>query len=470
MVAFSPNHLQRWSKGEWNIEPSDCLCGFSIDTRKIQKGDIFVAIRSARDGHHYLEAAREGGAAGALVEEVNPSIRLPQLKVKKSPEAFLDIARGHRRQFSKPVVGITGSCGKTSTKEVLATLLRDGLSTEGNLNNHLGVPLTLLRLELDKHIAAIIEVGINHTGEMSQLAQTIEPNLVLITMIGHSHLEGLGGIEGVAEEKSKLWQDTDARAIFPESCLSFEPFCKLVAQGKPYLALKKGYPSHEESCRQTAFYESWTETNKPEGSGMLHVWHPESSEFRCPIPPMSEGMISNMALCVLAALELGLSEDEISVRLPQYKPPALRGARLQGRGREYFVDCYNSNPSSFADSMRFFSLQSGDLPKLFILGGMEELGQHEVSLHRDAANHIEVNNKDRVVLVGEKASWMADTILKQGAHSNQVIVLKNVEDCRSLIEDFEGNVLLKGSRRYRLEEMVPSWAIAKEEANLPVLC
>jgi len=470
MVAFSPNHLQEWSKGEWNIEPSNSLCGFSIDSRKIQSGDVFVAIRSARDGHQYLEAAMEGGATAALVEEVNSSIRLPQLKVKKTPKAFLEIARGHRRQFNKPVVGITGSCGKTSTKEALATLLSGGLSTDGNLNNHLGVPLTLLRLELDQHIAAIIEVGINHTGEMTRLAQTIEPNLVLITMIGHSHLEGLGGIEGVAEEKSKLWQDTDARAIFPESCLNFEPFCRLVAQGKPYLALKKGYPPSGKSGRKTAYYESWTETNKPEGSDMLHVWHPESSEFSCPLPPMSDGMISNMALCVLAALELGLSKKEISVRLPQYKPPALRGARLQGRGREYFVDCYNSNPSSFADSVHFFSLQSGDLPKLYILGGMEELGQQEVSLHRHAANHIEVKDNDRVVLVGEKASWMADAILKKGAHSNQVIVLKNTEDCRSLIEDFEGNVLLKGSRRYRLEDMVPSWAVAKEEVDLPALC
>jgi len=109
MVAFCPNHLQKWSKGEWNTVPSDCLSGFSIDTRKIQRGDVFVAIRSARDGHNYLDSAQLGGAAAALVEEVNPSIDLAQLKVKNTPEAFLEIAHGHRRQFNKPVVGVTGS-------------------------------------------------------------------------------------------------------------------------------------------------------------------------------------------------------------------------------------------------------------------------------------------------------------------------------------------------------------------------
>jgi len=470
MVAFCPNHLQKWSKGEWNTVPSDCLSGFSIDTRKIQRGDVFVAIRSARDGHNYLDSAQLGGAAAALVEEVNPSIDLPQLKVKNTPEAFLEIAHGHRRQFNKPVVGVTGSCGKTSTKEALATLLNNALSTEGNLNNHLGVPLTLLRLELDQHTAAIIEVGINQPGEMSPLTQTIDPDLVLVTMIGHSHLEGLGGIEGVAREKSKIWQDTNAKAIFPEACLNYQPFSRLVEQGKPHLVVKKGSPLEEKVGKQTAYYDFWTETNKPEGSGMLHVWHPESSELSCSLPPMSEGMIGNMALCVLAALELGLSEEEISVRLPQYKPPALRGARLQGRGREYFLDCYNSNPSSFSDSVRFFTVQSGNLPKLFILGGMEELGQEEVSLHRHAASHLELGEDDRVVLVGDKASWMADTILENGARSNQVIVLRSVEDCRSLVEDFEGNVLIKGSRRYRLEDILPSWAVAKEEEANAVLC
>jgi len=469
MVAFSPVHLQNWSKGEWTSSPSDKLYGFSIDSRKISTGDVFVAIRSARDGHEFIKSAMENGASAALVEDAVPSLSFAQLQVENSPRAFLDIARGHRDSFQHPVVAITGSCGKTSTKEAMAGLLNSPLFTLGNLNNHLGVPLTLLRLDSAIHRTAVIEVGINHRGEMAGLTNCIAPDLVVITMIGQSHLAGLGGIEGVAEEKSVLWRDSNAKAIFPESCLKYDAFGKLIRAGKSYLVLKKG-EAPESLDPNSAYFEFWTETNKQGGSGVLKIWHPESSELEFVIPAMSEGMASNMALSVLASLELGISANQISERLPQYKPPALRGVRLQGRGREYFVDCYNANPSSLRDSMEFFLNQSTGRKKMMILGGMEELGPDEEKLHQDTGGQIYLGEEDQVVLVGPKASWMASSIIENGARPEQVIVLECAEDCRSLVEDFEGNIFLKGSRKYKLEEIIPQWAVEQAEPIESVLC
>ena len=469
MVAFSPVHLKNWSQGEWTSSPCDELHGFSIDSRKISTGDVFVAIRAARDGHEFVKSAMENGASAALVEDAVPSLGLAQLQVENSACAILDIARGHRDNFPHPVVAITGSCGKTSTKEAMGRLLNSPLTTLGNLNNHLGVPLTLLRLDAAIHQSAVIEVGINHRGEMASLANCIAPDLVVITMIGQSHLAGLGGIEGVAEEKSVLWRDSKAKAIFPESCLQYDAFSKLIRAGKPHLVVRKGIDANSNEPN-SAYFEFWTETNKQEGSGVLKIWHPESSELEFVIPAMSQGMASNMALSVLASLELGISVNQISERLPQYKPPALRGVRLQGRGREYFVDCYNANPSSLRDSMEFFFSQSIVRKKMMILGGMEELGPDEEKLHQDAGGQIHLGEEDQVVLVGQKASWMASCILENGARPDQVIVLECPEDCRSLVEDFNGNIFLKGSRKYKLEEIIPQWAVEQAEPMESVLC
>ena len=464
MVAFSPVHLQEWSKGEWTSSPSEKIRGFSIDSRDLSSGDVFVAIRSARDGHNFVKSAMENGASAALVENVDPSLDFSQLKVNSSSHAFLEIASGHRKTFPKPIVAITGSCGKTSTKEAIGNLLSSPLVTHGNLNNHLGVPLTLLRLDSAIHEFGIIEVGINHRDEMTALANCICPDLVVITMIGESHLAGLGGIDGVAMEKSLLWRDSNAKAIFPESCLKYGAFRKLVNHGKPYLVLRKGKvsSSFESNC---AYFEFWTETNKQGDSGILKVWHPESSELAFVIPAMSEGMASNMALSVLVAIELGISEAKISERLPQYKPPALRGVRLQGRGREYFVDCYNANPSSLRDSLQFFYDQSCGRKKMLVLGGMEELGPEEKKLHHIAGSQIMLGDGDRVILVGDKASWMAASIIENGGKREQIYLIESVENCRKMVEDFDGNILLKGSRRYKLEEILPEWAV---DLNDPV--
>src|SRR5471032_1278003 len=182
MPTFAPAQLASWTGGRWTTPPGAPLTGFAIDSRAVRAGEIFVALKTEkRDGHEFLAAAQAAGAGAALVATPNPSLKLPQLVVRDPLAAFQAIAREHRRAFRGKVVGISGSAGKTSTKELLTLVLGGAasgvLATEGNLNNHLGVPLTLTRLDPAAHKFAVVEAGVSAPGEMPPLAAMIRPDL-----------------------------------------------------------------------------------------------------------------------------------------------------------------------------------------------------------------------------------------------------------------------------------------------------
>jgi UDP-N-acetylmuramoyl-tripeptide--D-alanyl-D-alanine ligase len=473
MAIFDPDELENWSCGTWKEKPIEPVSGFSIDSRTINSGELFVAISAERDGHDFLISAKEKGASGSIVERVKLNVPLPQLLVKDSLIAFHDIAHKHRKKFKGSVVGITGSCGKTSTKDTLGLLLGEdkALCTEGNFNNHLGVPLTLLRCDNGRHEYAVVEAGINQIGEMSMLANTISPDLVVVTVIAPSHLEGLETIEKIASEKAELFSQTsDVRTvIFPEDCLKYEKFLYRYEKGEGAIVLREGEPQRELEFNEV-FYSIWTETNKIGDSSLLRLWRRGSPSLSFPVPLLSKGMGKNAALAVLAALELGVSVEKISERLPQFRPSALRGRHFQGRGRSYLVDCYNANPESMKDSIDFFRTRFAQEPKLYVLAGMEELGDRGPELHEEVGGCIQLEDSDLVILIGEKAAWMAPALLENGCSENQIIVLHEMIDAISVVEDFDGVVLFKGSRSYELEKLLPSWAVQEDEAERNEKC
>jgi UDP-N-acetylmuramoyl-tripeptide--D-alanyl-D-alanine ligase len=427
----------------------------------MESGEMFVAVRAERDGHHFIRDAAKLGASSALVDHFVADSDLPQLKTSDVGEAFLRIAHMHRRNFEGKIIGVTGSCGKTSTKDVLQLLFGYDtcLATNGNFNNLLGVPLTLLRIECSVHLKAVVEAGINRIGEMDQLAKAIAPDLTLVTMVASAHLEGLGSEIKVAQEKARLIQDsgTVKTAIFPEHCLQFDEFREVQESEVECLVLKYGDPM-EEPPKGFLFFDTKTETNMVGDAASLRLRRRGYPPLSLPLPIVSEGMASNCALAVAAALELGVSEDEIFERLPQYKPSALRGKWLQGRGNFYYVDCYNANPASMLDAIRFFQRQAQDLPKLLTLGGMEELGDEGPRLHQDTGSKINIGPSDKVLLVGEKAQWLKAGILRSGIEKESIQSVGDVLEAKSLVSEFEGAVLLKGSRANALETLVPNWA------------
>ena len=472
MPAYSSDDISTWCNGIWNMEPPSSISGFNIDARKVCCGEMFVALKAERDGHDFLFQAMENGASAVLVNREIKELGIPQLVVSDTLQGLHDIAREKRLRFDGRVVGISGSCGKTSTKDLLSHLLGSNiLKTKENLNNHLGVPLTLLNLDNESHNTAVVEVGINSKGEMKSLSELLIPEIVIITMIGHSHLEGLGSVKETAQEKAKLFQHSKkiSNLVIHEECLGYEEFSKWRDAGNNCLVLSEGEPEGEVK-KGTANYNIWTETNKIGGSLSLRLWRKGSPTLSLSLESMSRGMSKNVALAVLVACELGVSNEEISERLPQYRPSALRGKFFRGRGRTYFVDCYNANPSSMKDSLDFFSEKFSSIPKLYILGGMEELGADGPRLHADAVAGLKVDEDDLFVMVGEKAGSYSSGLLHAGAREEQLVLLKNLEDARSLVEDFEGAIIFKGSRINKLENLIPSWAVDYEEEREYVEC
>ena len=473
MAIFDPDELSSWSNGDWKGSPRGTISGFSIDSRKISSGDLFVAVTAERDGHEFLSSAEKNGASAGLVHKLKLDVPLPQLLVKDSLRAFHDIAHQYRNKFLGTVVGITGSCGKTSTKDILTLLLgeKETLCTEGNFNNHLGVPLTLLRFDNKVHKRSVVEAGINEIGEMGLLAKTISPNVVIVTVIAPSHLQGLKNVETIASEKADLFEKSDGNplVIFPEDCLKYEKFLNRYNRGEGVIVLREGEPSSEPNSNE-AFYSIWTETNKIGGSSLLRLWRHGSPSVSFSFPVLSKGMGRNTALAVLAASELGVSVQEISERLPRFRPSALRGRYFQGRGRSYFVDCYNANPASMVDSLEFFRKQFIGTPKLYVLAGMEELGDDEEDLHIQVGRSLKIECNDLVILIGEKARWMAPALLESEVSEDQIMVLPELSNAIPVVEDFSGSVLFKGSRSYALENLLPSWAVEGSEARKEGLC
>ena len=462
MIDYHPEDIAKWARGLWHGEPPKKITGFSIDTRTISENELFVAIKDRRDGHEFIDNAQKSGASCGLVECVDDQIEMPQLQVPDTLKAFQEIARSVCDLFKGKVVGVTGSSGKTSTKDMISVLLQkdDTLFTKGNLNNHLGIPLTLVRIDSAQHKWAVIEAGINQVGEMQEHARMISPNIVVISSIGPSHLEGLGSVENVAREKALLFRESKnlEKVIFHEDCMKYESFAEWVNEANPCTILKKGEPKQQPELNE-AFYDFWTETNNTGRSVTIRLWRHRSPVFSISMPPMSDGITANMALSIITACEMGVTDQQISERLPQYRPSALRGKRLQGRGRTYYLDCYNANPSSMLDSLNFFSKEFDGQPKMFVLGGMEELGENERILHSQLGASQKLGPRDLVLLIGEKARWMAEGYLDAGAQIDQLIPLQSIEDARPIVEDFEGALLFKGSRANQLEQLIPTWAV-----------
>jgi UDP-N-acetylmuramoyl-tripeptide--D-alanyl-D-alanine ligase len=461
MAIFSASKLRDWTGGSWNRRDfTGSVTGFCQDTRRLRSGDMFVALRTdKRNGHDFLDAAKKEGASAALVEEWVESNDLPQLKVNDCGKTFLKIGHEHRNCFKGKVIGVTGTCGKTSTKDALRVLLDPEVchGTKGNFNNLIGVPLTLLEIEADLHRYAVIEAGINQVGEMTQLASAIAPDVAIVTMVGAGHLEGLGNIETVAEEKAQIFQESGRKVVtvFPESCLEHQAFSQY--EGRR-IVLKRNNLNRDPD-EGVIFFDASTETNTTGYAASLRLRRRGCPVASFPIPVLSTGMTINLALALATALEIGISENDARERLKLQRLPEMRGQQFEHKGRFFYVDCYNANPSSMADSLSFFHRVSSPRPRLYVIGGMEELGRESDRLHRELGQSLPLRTGDRVVLIGESARPVGDGV--EGV--DQVEFFDQAEDARDRVDSFDGAIFLKGSREHGLEILAPG--MDKEKSN-----
>lgn len=461
MTRFEPSQLAAWTGGRWTVPPVSRLVGFGIDSRQLRAGQVFVALRTdKRDGHDYLPAAEQSGAAASIVATPNESLALPQLVVAEPLRAFQAIAREHRAGFHGPVVGISGSVGKTSTKNLLARLLgetHEVLATEGNLNNHLGVPLTLTRLDYAKHKLAVIEAGISGPGDMLPLAEMISPDIAIITLVAPAHVAELGSIEGVAREKAVLPAHTraDGLALFPQQCANFAAFTQL--PNRRIVVERADIIRPERAPDDRVFYTITHRDN--ETALVLAYGEPPPLVFT--LRRVSDGMAQNAVLAICAALRLGVEIAVIQQRLAGWAPAGLRGEWRRDAGRLIYVDCYNANPASMADALdTFYGQAPADQPRILVLGGMEELGPESAMFHRALGRSLQVRTEDRVFAIGDHATALRAGALDKGISAERVNVVENLDAVRAVLAGFSGTVFLKGSRRYRLETLLET---AKED-------
>ena len=370
MQHLTPSVLRDITGGESAGElPAGEVTAIVTDSRAVKPGCLFAAIAGARaDGHDYIASAAEQGALCALGERFVKA-DIPQTKVPDTQAALRAIAAFYRSLFSIPFVGVTGSVGKTTAKEmiwaVLSTRLRT-LKTEKNFNNELGVPLTLFRLRKE-HEAAVVEMGISAFGEMTRLADMVHPGIAVFTTIGDAHLEFLKDRAGVLRAKTELL------AAMPEDGIVIangdDPLLREFSFGRRTLLFGMG-----EGCHIRA-----TEVRAGE-TGMEFTLLAGDRKIPVHVPAFGQYMVYAALMGAAVGLELGLTDGEIAAGIAAYETVGSRGRLLRGNGITVLDDCYNANPTSCRAALESLAALAGR--PVAILGGMLELGEKAPALHR----------------------------------------------------------------------------------------
>ncbi|ATG38987.1 UDP-N-acetylmuramoyl-tripeptide--D-alanyl-D-alanine ligase [Phaeobacter piscinae] len=367
--------------GNWHVN------GISIDTRSIAKGDLFVALKAARDGHDFVAQALEKGAGAALVSHRPEGVAedAPLLLVDDVQTGLEALGRAGRARTDARVIAVTGSVGKTSTKEMLARMLTDQGRTHAavaSYNNHWGVPLTLARMPRDTEFA-VIEIGMNHPGEISPLAKQARPHVAMVTTVAPVHLEAFDGIDGIAAEKAAIMEGLEPGGVAVLNAdIAVAPILQSVAEGaaRDVLWFGAGQGSIAPTYRLTATTLRGDET-------LALITLPDGQTPRLHIQSLGAHFAMNAlgALACLAALDLDLTKAVQSLSL--WSPVTGRGARETvslgaGRGEILLLDdSYNANPTSVAAALTVLAATPCTGRRIAYLGDMKELGPQDVELH-----------------------------------------------------------------------------------------
>lgn len=424
----------------------------STDTRSLVAGSLFVAIRGERfDGNDFVAAAAECGAAGALVER-RQDVPLPQVEVSDTRKAFGAMAQAWRENFSIPVVAITGSAGKTTVKELTASILGRGFRTcvtEGNLNNDIGVPLSLMRLAAH-HEAMVVELGANHAGEIANLGALVEPSVAVITNAGAAHLEGFGSLDGVARAKGELIDSLpqDGVAILNADDRYFDDWCQRAGSRK---VISFG-ASPNAQCRLCS------EPVAVGGGSAFEIELPDGTRHRIELPLLGRANAFNALAAAAASWAAGAQAEDIVAGLAQASAVRGRMQQLVGiNGATLVDDSYNANPTAAKAALDYLAALSGT--RVLVLGDMLELGDEAAQLHRQVGDYAR-GRCDRLVAVGALA---AEAAVGFGADA---IAVDDIEGALTAIRDeLDGatTVLVKASRSMGLERLVA--ALSEEGAT-----
>ncbi len=447
------------------------------DSRVVRPGDLFVALQGDRfDGHDYVAAALSRGAVGALVRD---RFQLPHAKPagprssRKSAEAFLlgvqdtllayqQLASHHRSRFDIPVVAVTGSNGKTTTKEMVASVLEHRwtvLKTEGNLNNRIGVPQTLFNLT-SRHEAAVIEMGVDNLGQTTRLCEIARPTIGIITNIGPDHLEFFGSMEASAQAKGEMLDlmPADGVAVLNADDRYFD-----------YLAARA-------RCRVVSFGLS---PNADVCAVNLRREDRQGATFGLALPGRAKPTtvrlkvhgnhnITNALAAAAVGSVMGLSGVGIAEGLARFRPASMRSQVTVWRGIRLINDCYNANPASMKAAIQLLKQLGGSNRTIAVLGDMLELGPEAQNMHNEVGAYLVMQGITYLVAVGDLGRHIGEGARRAGMAAGQIIDVPDAAAAGQVLKTLtqKGDVILvKGSRGMRMEQVVEALTGTKRVAS-----
>jgi len=418
--------------------------GVSTDTRTLNRGELFVALKGPNfDGHAFLEAARDAGAAGALVQD-EVATPLPRIRVADTRKALGELAGTWRSRFAIPVVAVTGSNGKTTVKEMIGAILTikaPTLISTGNLNNEIGVPLVLCGLR-PEHQYAVIEMGMNHPGEIGYLSHIARPTVAVITNAAAAHLAGLGSLEAVADAKGEIMTGLGGGgvAVLNRNDPYFETWRRMAGG---HTVLSFGFDPqadvHPTDCSEAA------------GRFRLHI---RGRETDVSLPLAGRHNIANALAAAAAAFAVGLEPAQIKTGLERVTPvPGRLCARPGLHGAQLLDDSYNANPASVAAGIDVLAAYPGR--RVMVLGDMAELGAEARALHQRVGEQARVRGIDALHGFGDMSEAAVEAFGPDGVHHRDREAL--VAALRAAADEHT-TFLVKGSRSMRMDEVADALA------------
>lgn len=416
-------------KDQENIQ----IKGAVLDSRQVEEGYLFFATKGERvDGHNFIPQVAEKKAACVVCEKVPAGVEIPYILVEDSFVALKKVAAFYRENLTIPVVGITGSVGKTSTKEMIASVLSQRynvLKTEGNFNNEVGLPLTILRIR-DEHKVAVVEMGINHFGEMHRLSEIAKPDICVITNIGQCHLEFLGSREGILKAKSEIFDFMN-----PEGYVCLNGDDDMLCTVKEVHGHK---PVTYGFSMKNDVYVTNTKNNGILGSKASVYLNDATFDVEIPLP--GEHMVMNALAATCVGDLLGLKQEEIARGIESAKAVGGRSNLIVLKDRKILDDCYNANPVSMKAAIDLLCLS--DTRKVAILGDMFELGDGCEEMHAGIGNYAVEKDIDVLVCVGELSSHMFDAATLKRTELKKDVQIHYMANTQEVIEKIN-RILMK---------------------------
>ena len=431
------------------------FCCVGTDSRAIKKGQLFVALKGENfDGHEYAAQSLEQGASAVLVSKA--SNVSPAVVVEDTRLALGDLASHWRAKFDMPVVAITGSNGKTTVKEMLAAILKVAtaddasvLATQGNLNNDIGLPMTMLNLG-KQHRYAVLEMGMNHTGELSYLSNLAKPNVALVNNAGTAHIGELGSLEAIANAKGEIFEGlADGGTAIINADDVFANLWKNLASKHQQVTF-----GLKAKADVMAKYELHV------ASSDLELIAPNATvKFTLPAPGLHN--VSNALAAASAALALNVSLENIATGLSNFAGVKGRLQTKQGfAGAKVIDDTYNANPMSMKAAIDVLKVSAGQ--RIFVMGDMAELGADAASMHAEIGAYAKTAGIEKFYALGELTK---NAVTSFGANAMHFETIEALAESLKNMMNAETTVLVKGSRSMRMERVVDAIQLAQTNNN-----